>query len=263
MVRPATSADHAALLAVWQQNAPRQGYAPRPEAEVDKLLFCHPYFSYKHTFIREEQGRAVAFICGCVGDDIPRGKERGYFTCLMAEPQWDTPETTTQLLNALEDSFRAAGRTASAVTFFNPMHLPWVLPGSPGHEHNNMPGIATDLPLHDRMLAHGYTEATQETAMYRTLADFAVPDTVRAQEQQAAAEGNRIALYDPARCHGLDAMLQALDNPDWTAQITEAEKKAGAAYMSLFTGITNPARRIYESAGFRSVRTFGVLLKTL
>ena len=321
MIRNAVPADHAALLDLWQKNATGQGYAPRPDAEVDRLLFSHPYFSYKHTFIREEQGRAVVFTCGCVGDDIPRGKERGYFTCLVAEPQWDTPETTAQLLNALEDSFRAAGRTASAVTFFNPMHLPWVLPGSPGHEHNNMPGIATDLPLHDRMLAHGYTEATQETAMYRTLADFAVPDTIRAQEQQAAAEGNRIALYDPARCHGLDAMLQALDNPDWTAQITEAgrtgallpvalvgntvagfagpiypeptgrgyfagigiapqyqhrhlgkllffrlceeEKKAGAAYMSLFSGITNPARRIYESAGFRSVRTFGVLLKTL
>ena len=28
-----------------------------------------------------------------------------------------------------------------------PMHLPWVGHfGSPGHEHNNMPGIATDLP---------------------------------------------------------------------------------------------------------------------
>ena len=41
------------------------------------------------------------------------------------------------------------------------------------------------------------------------------------------------------------------------------EKRAGAVYMSLFTGVANPARRIYESAGFTSVRTFGVLLKTL
>ena len=321
MVRPTTPADHAALLALWQANAPRQGYAPRPDAEVDRLLFSHPYFSYDFTFIREEQGRAVAFACGCVGNDIPRGCERGYFTCLIADPAWDTPETTAQLLNALENAFRAAGKTASAVTFFNPLHLPWVIPGSPGHEHNNMPGIAVDLPLHERMLAHGYTEATRETAMYRTLADFSVPDDIRELEQRAAAEGSTTALYDPARHHGLDAMLQALDNPDWTAQVTaaardglclpvalagdtvagfagpvypeptgrgyfagigiapqyqhrhlgkllffrlcEEEKRAGAAYMSLFTGVTNPARRIYESAGFQSVRTFGVLLKTL
>ena len=201
------------------------------------------------------------------------------------------------------------------------MHLPWVIPGSPGHEHNNMPGIATDLPLHERMLAHGYTETTQETAMYRTLTDFAIPPEVRALEHRTAAEGCTLALYDPNRHHGLDAMLQALDNPDWTVWVTAAardglclpvalagntvagfagpvypeptgrgffagigiapqyqhrhlgkllffrlcaeEKRAGAVYMSLFTGVANPARRIYESAGFTSVRTFGVLLKTL
>ena len=161
MIRNAVPTDHAALLALWQANAPRQGYASRPDAEVDRLLFRHPYFSYEYTFVRAEQGRAVAFICGCVGNDIPHGRERGCFTCLAADPAWDTPETTVQLLDALEEAFRVAGKTASAVTFFNPMHLPWVIPGSPGHEHNNMPGIATDLPLHERMLAHGYTETTE------------------------------------------------------------------------------------------------------
>ena len=216
MIRNAAPADHAALLALWQANAPRQGYASRPDAEVDRLLFRHPYFSYEYTFVRAEQGRAVAFICGCVGNDIPHGRERGCFTCLAADPAWDTPETTVQLLDALEEAFRVAGKTASAVTFFNPMHLPWVIPGSPGHEHNNMPGIATDLPLHERMLAHGYTETTQETAMYRTLTNFAIPPEVRALEHRTAAEGCTLALYDPNRHHGLDAMLQALDNPDWT-----------------------------------------------
>ena len=193
MIRNAVPADHAALLALWQANAPRQGYASRPDAEVDRLLFRHPYFSYEYTFVRAEQGRAVAFICGCVGNDIPHGRERGCFTCLVADLAWDTPETTVQLLDALEEAFRAAGKTASAVTFFNPMHLPWVIPGSPGHEHNNMPGIATDLPLHERMLAHGYTETTQETAMYRTLTDYAIPPEIRALEHRTAAEGCTLA----------------------------------------------------------------------
>ena len=224
MIRNAAPADHAALLALWQANAPRQGYASRPDAEVDRLLFRHPYFSYEYTFVRAEQGRAVAFICGCVGNDIPHGRERGCFTCLAADPAWDTPETTVQLLDALEEAFRVAGKTASAVTFFNPMHLPWVIPGSPGHEHNNMPGIATDLPLHERMLAHGYTEITQETAMYRTLTNFAIPPEVRALEHRTAAEGCTLALYDPNRHHGLDAMLQALDNPDWTVRVTAAAR---------------------------------------
>lgn len=74
MIRNAAPADHAALLALWQANAPRQGYASRRTLKWTRLLFRHPYFSYKHTFIREEQGRAVAFTCGCVGDDIPAEK---------------------------------------------------------------------------------------------------------------------------------------------------------------------------------------------
>ena len=104
MIRNAAPADHAALLALWQANAPRQGYASRPDAEVDRLLFRHPYFSYEYTFVRAEQGRAVAFICGCVGNDIPHGRERGCFTCLAADPAWDTTETTVQVLDALEEA---------------------------------------------------------------------------------------------------------------------------------------------------------------
>ncbi len=41
------------------------------------------------------------------------------------------------------------------------------------------------------------------------------------------------------------------------------EKETGAKYMSLFAGEDNHARNIYLSAGFRIVRTFGVMLKEL
>ena len=46
-------------------------------------------------------------------------------------------------------------------------------------------------------------------------------------------------------------------------RLLEEERKAGSRYMSLFTGEENPARFIYLGAGFRVVRTFGVLLKEL
>lgn len=321
MIRSYQPGDRAALTALWQAAAPALGYAPRPEQALGPLLFDHPYFSAAHTFVREESGHPVAFICGCTGSDLPRGAERGYFTCLLADPAFDTDETADALFDALEGSFRAAGKTCSAVTFFNPMRLPWVIPDSPGHEHNNMPGIPTDWPLYARMLRRGYRDAAHECAMYRTLADFAPPPELADEAAQAAAQGCTVARYDPAHHHGLAEMLAALDNPDWTAQITRAgrdgsllpvalvgdtvagfagpvypeptgrgyfagigiapsyrrrhlgrllffrlceeEKQAGAAYMSLFTGETNPARRIYESAGFRPVRTFAVLVKDL
>lgn len=321
MIRNYQPTDHDAAVALWQRNAARQGYALRDAQELDALLLRHPYFCARHAFVREEAGAVCAFACGCTGDDIPRGDVRGYFTCLLAERAWDTDETAAQLLDALEESFRAAGKSVSAVTFFNPMRLPWVMPGTPGFEHNNMPGVGTDLPLHARMRAHGYQEPARECAMCRDLSDFCVPEEIKALECKAAAEGYTVTLYDEARHSGLAEMLEALENPDWIARIgaaarerlvlpvalagstvagfagpvypeptgrgyfagigvapqyqhhglgrilffrlCEAEKNAGARYMSLFTGEDNPAKHIYESAGFRAVRTFGVLLKEL
>ena len=46
-------------------------------------------------------------------------------------------------------------------------------------------------------------------------------------------------------------------------RLCEAEQAAGAQYMSLFTGEKNPARHIYQRAGFEVVRTFGILRKAL
>lgn len=321
MIRSYTTGDKEAAEAFWEDNASRQGYAPRSRAALDEMLFGHPYFSPAHTFVLEEEGALCAFLCGCTGDDIPGGKERGYFTCLITDREHDTDETTDALFRALEDSFRAKGKTYSAVTFFNPMHLPWVIPGTPGFEHNNMPGVDVSLPLHGRMLRSGYTERARECAMFRDLSDFAVPETTAAFAEKMAAQGYTIGCYDAERHTGLQEMLAALENPDWTRQITEAtgkkmllpvalagnrvagfagpvypeetgrgyfagigimpqyqhhglgsllfcrlceeEKRAGAKYMSLFTGEKNPAKKIYENAGFRTVRVFGVMLKQL
>lgn len=321
MISKYLSDDHDGVVALWSRNANRQGYAPRNEAALDELLFNHPYFSPEHAFVYKEDGEVHAFICGCTGNDIPHGDERGYFTCFLADEKYDTKKTMVLLFDALEDSFQAAGKKYSAVTFFNPMRLPWVIPGAPGFEHNNMPGIGIDLPLHDMMLTHGYKEPARECAMYRNLKDYTVPTEIEAFSKKAAAQGYTVSLYDAKKHIGLLEMLLPLENPDWINRITkaaekkmtlpvalagnvvagfagpvypepngrgyfagigiapkyqrhglgkllfnrlcEAEKKAGAKYMSLFTGETNPARKIYEGAGFKVVRTFGVMIKEL
>ncbi|WP_332310194.1 GNAT family N-acetyltransferase [Paenibacillus sp. P22] len=46
-------------------------------------------------------------------------------------------------------------------------------------------------------------------------------------------------------------------------RLCEAFRSAGAEYMSLYTGSGNPALRIYEKAGFRTVKEFAVMRKEL
>ncbi len=55
--------------------------------------------------------------------------------------------------------------------------------------------------------------------------------------------------------HGLGTLL--------FYKLCDEEKKAGAEYMSLFTGADNKAGKIYEQAGFKVVEKFGVMRKIL
>lgn len=321
MIRTYLPGDAGAIFEIWNRVGPAMGYAPLGRDALDRLFLNHPDFSPEHTFLLEEAGKILGFVSGCTGEHIPKGNQRGYFTALMLCPPADTPENTAALLSCLEDSFRAAGRSVCAVTFFNPIRLPWIIPGTPGHQHNNLPGIPTDLPLYGRMLASGYRESTREQAMYMPLADFAVPPAIEERAARMAREGYTVARYDPRTHKGLREMVDALGNAMWSAEIPAAgeagmnllvglcgdvcagftgpiypeasgrgyfaglgvapqyehhglgkllfyrllqqEKLAGAEYMSLFTGETNPARLIYQEAGFRVVRSFSVMLKEL
>ena len=174
------------MLSLWNTAGAVMGYAPVPLEDFHRLLTRHPNFSPAYTFVLEEKGTLLGFVNGCTGAGIPKGDIRGYLSCLILAAEAASDENTALLLSALENAFRKAGKTYCAVTFFNPIRLPWILPGTPGHQHNNAPGVATDLPLHDRMLSLGYRESTRECAMYRNLADYETPAWV---EEKAAKMG--------------------------------------------------------------------------
>ena len=321
MVRNYSPADSHALLTLWNTAGVRAGYAPLTEENFRRLLLEHPDFSPAYTFLLEVEGKCLGFVNGCTGDHIPRGDVRGYVSCLILAEEADTDDNTDLLLTALENAFRAAGRTQSAVTYFNPIRLPWILPGTDGHQHNNVPGVATDLLLHPRMLARGYRELSRQCAMHLDLKDYETPAWVEEKAVRMAAEGYTVARYDPHVHIGLDEMVDSLENSMWSAEIPAAgksgmdllvglygntcagftgpvypedtgrgyfagiavapqyekhglgtllfyrllqrEKDVGSSYMSLFTGETNHAKQIYLGAGFRTHRTFSVMLKEL
>jgi len=321
MIRNYTAADKEALLNLWNTAGTAMGYAPLNEEDFCRLLLNHRDFSPEFTFLLEEKGIVLGFVNGCVGDHLECGNLRGYVSCLILSQDADKEENTNALLCALEDAFRKAGKSQSGVSYFNPIRLPWILPGTEGHQHNNCPGVAVDLPLHSRMLARGYRETDREIAMYYNLKDFETPDWVEDKASKMAAKGYTVARYDAARHIGLEEMVESLNNSMWSAEIPAAgkagmdllvglqgnvcagftgpvypektgrgyfagiavgpqfeknglgtllfyrllkrEKEVGSKYMSLFTGADNHARFIYLNAGFRIVRSFGVLLKDL
>lgn len=225
MIRNYQTTDFPALAALWNTAGTAQGYAPQTPEALAPLLTEHPYFSPGHAFVLEENGAAVGFTCGCTGDDLAQGDKRGYFTCLLLDKAFETKENAAALLSALEDSFRRAGKVQAAMTFFNPMRLPWIIPGTDGHQHNNCPGVAEDLPLHAWMEELGWQVRAKECAMYLDLARFTMPDWVEEKARKLAEEGYAVDWYRSGKHRGLTGMVRSLGNPMWDAEIPEAAEK--------------------------------------
>ncbi len=314
MLRNYRPSDEIALLDLWNTSGASMGYAPLAKEGFRRILTGHPDFSPSLTFLLEEAEEILGFVSG----SCPAGP-RGYVTCLILKKESEAIER--QLLSALETEFRNRGLHQSAVSFFNPVRLPWVLPGTMGHQHNNMPGIPTDLPRYEWFRDFGYRETSRECAMHLDLEEYEIPAWVEEKASRMAKEGYCVEHYNPERHARLQEMVDSLCNPLWSEEIPtagkagmnllvglkgntcggfagpiypedtgrgyfsgigvapefehhglgtllfhhllKAEKAAGARYMTLFTGEENPARKIYQGAGFRTKRTFGVFVKEL
>ena len=249
MIRNYRPGDDSALLHIWNTAGVRAGFAPLDADDFDRILLRHPDFSPEFTFVLEEDGEILGFCNGCTGEHIPRGTERGYVSCVLLVKKADTDENTAALLDALENAFRAAGRIHAAVTCFNPIRLPWVIPGTDNHQHNNAPGIAIDIPLYDRMLSRGYREGSRERAMYLNLADYQTPAWIGEKAAKMAAQGHTVARYDANIHTGLEEMVEALGNPMWSAEIPVAGRTGMDLLVALegnvcagFTGPVYPEK---------------------
>lgn len=233
MIRCYVPGDAEALLHLWNTAGVRGGYAPLTAEKFRRLLLEHPEFSPAYTFVLEDAEGICGFVNGCAGDHIADGSPVGYVSCLILAEKADTQENTALLLHALEDAFRKAGRTHSTVSYFNPIRLPWVIPGTEGHQHNNMPGVPVELPLYERMCTLGYEETDRECAMHFDLSGYTTPDWVEEKAAKMASRGYTVARYDPSLHQGLEEMVECLCNSMWSAEIPAA----GRAGMDLLVGL--------------------------
>ncbi|MFW5743909.1 MAG: N-acetyltransferase family protein, partial [Spirochaetota bacterium] len=210
------------------------------------------------------------------------------------------------------------------VTFFNPVTLTWLIPGTDGHDHPNSPGVDVHGDGYLFLKNQGYRDFAYQNSYYLPLAEYVPPANIDEIRRRLSDSGLRICRYDPGRHRGLHELFDDLGTDDWR-RIVDANyapdgphepvlivedgarvcgftgplhvqpsgrgyfagigvhsdyrgrgaAKAlfsalcgelaamGASFMSLFTGETNPARNIYEAAGFRIVRCWADMRKEI
>ena len=308
------------IIKLWNTVAVKDGYVELDHKKFENIFKNSPYFKSQNTFILYDNGVA-GFACGCTGDDLPLGGTSGYITCVILSSEMQTISNFLRLTNALEASFKKQGKKQSEILFFNPMMLPWYIPNTEKHQHNNAPGAPIDSYFYKFLKEDGYIERTRECAMYLNLSSFEVPEDILKKERDLLCLNYEVELFDKGRHFGVTEMLKGLNNPLWQQEVSkcteegipvviaaknrkvvgfagpvirqetgrgyftgigvhpehedhglgsvlffklcEAFKNINAEYMSLYTGLSNPAIKIYKKAGFVPVREFAVMRKEL
>ncbi|MHA6481933.1 GNAT family N-acetyltransferase [Paenibacillus sp. strain BS8-2] len=210
------------VIALWNDVAVQDGYKEMSAQSFAAIMTGNTYFDPLCTFVWLESNRVVGFACGCTGNDLPLGDIAGYLTCLLLAEDYRDEATADVLVRAMEARFVELGKKQADTLFFNPMQLPWYVPDTPRHEHNNAPGVPTGSLLHETLKRLGYVERAIQCAMYLPLGSFEVPESIVAKEEKANALGYRVEMLDAAKHSGVHEMLEALGNPLWKKEIGQS-----------------------------------------
>lgn len=211
--------DCSAVTQLWNNEAVKHLYKPLSESEFIATFVEHEHVDASCLFVaKDEQGNVIGFAAGVTSDSIPLGDVAGYITTIIMQ-EGATDEQYDLLLDALELRFKATGKKQADVLFFNPVRLIWNIPSAKEHEHNNAPGIIKTMPLYSLLTRRGYIDRATQCGMYLPLSQYEVPDRVIAKQAQAETKGYRVTMFDPAKHHGVQQLVEALDNAMWKKEI--------------------------------------------
>lgn len=195
--------------------------------------------------------RLTQFLPGQTEENTP-----AYLSVLMVAPSCRRQGVGSALLAAFEDHFAALGKTAFAVSSTCPINLDWVIPGTPGHEHNNMPGVDEGCPGFPFLQARGYAAVVREVAMYLNLAEYEKKPDVEMRRAALAAGGIEAGLYDVTRQAEFDRMCDRVGSEYWRQVLREEMAKAhprpilAAVCDGHMVGFTGPVDRQENGRGW-------------
>lgn len=270
---------------------------------------------------KADDGALLGFANGCV----KKGADIGYITFVLVEKEYRRQGIARALLSGLERVLaETAEITKYQIIFFNPIALTWVVPGTPGHDHPNAPGIDVASDAYIFFKNNGYLDSVFQNSFYLPLQNFTIKPEVQARIDALPQYELSICFYDPQKHFGMKELFDDLGSEDWKeivmgniaredggdpviiaehngkavgftgpihvqesgrgyfagigvhseyrkyglgkalfSMLCKSLKDIGAGYMTLFTGETNPARYIYQSAGFKIVKTWSDMEKVI
>ena len=210
--------DFAPAIALWNRcvQAGEVLYAPMDD-NLFAQKFVHNAGCDPDLLLGAEiDGRLAGLIHGVAPGTFPGSRpEIGYLTVVLADPAWRGQGVGRALLQALSQRLKAKGAKKLMVSSLNPVNLSWRVPGTPGHDHNNMPGVDMGCAGVGFFPHMGFEKLHEEVAMYRSMADYQPPADLEARRAALRAQGIETGPYDWRTHCDFDGMCDRVGSDYW------------------------------------------------
>ncbi len=261
-IRVFEKADLPEVMNLWNASAAAGEVAYKPlTAEIFQTKFLlSPHYSPEYSLVAEEDGRVIGFVNGIykkifLPKETPENTP-GYLTVIFVDASHRHRGVGTALLKALTDAFSQAGKKTISCSGNNPVNLPWLVPGTHGHDHNNAPGVEVDCAGYGFLLKQGFEDKYSEVAMYLNLADYVPPPDLRERQERLLAEGIQTGRYDVSLGCDFDRMCDRVGSEYWRKVLfdeTHAQTPRpilAAVHEGHIVGFTGPVDREPSGRGW-------------
>lgn len=262
-IRPYQDTDLPHILRLWNESvdAGEVVFYPATEAYLNMRIFDAPHDVKPFTFVAEDNGHVAGCVIGvCQKTFLPKQTHEntpGYLVAIFVEKGCRRKGIGKQLMGALEDAFRANGKKTIAMTSVSPIDLEWRIPNTPGHDHNNVPGVDKECDGYPFLSALGFQDTIREVAMYLDLSKYQEPSFVKEKQQKLREEGIQTGRYDVSLHYDFDRMCTRVGSEYWRKVLQDETAKenprpilAATTPDGYIVGFTGPVDRQESGRGW-------------
>ncbi len=221
IIRRFDTADMQAILRLWNYSiaAGEVVYKPLTEEGFAALFLQSPHYSKDFSLVAETDGEVIGFVNGIAKKTfLPRETHEstpGYLTVIFVAPLHRHKGIGSLLMQALMQAFVNAGKRVISCSGSNPVNLPWLVPGTDGHDHNNAPGMDQDCAGYPFLLSQGFEDKYSEVAMYLDLKDYSVSPDFKVKRDALHTQGIYTGRYDVSLHYDYDRMCDRVGSEYW------------------------------------------------
>lgn len=215
-ILPLREADIPSALAMLAESCRRVEVLYRPVTEQE---FRARFLGAGRLCLGAYDGeRLVGWIHGAWRENP---QEPVYLTLVIVAPECRGQGVGAALVEALKEEARRLGRWRVVVSGGGPVPLTWLIPGTPGHDHNNAPGADEDGPGYRFLLGQGFLETAHEIAMYMPLGADWQDSALDERIAKLAEQGIRVGRWEPGLGGDYEGMCDRVGSDYWRHVLRE------------------------------------------